>query len=132
MTTVDLAATIADLAGARPDIVVDGQSLVRVLDRPGTARRSGDTQLIQAGPLTHWSHPWFFRGVRTSRYTYVQYGDGFRELYDHRRDPAELRNVVRLPAYRAVVAELERRTDRLKTCRGRACNVRFGPAPRPG
>jgi hypothetical protein len=71
--------------------------------------------------------------VRTARYTYAHYdGNGFRELYDRRRDPAQLRNVARSPAYRAVVAELERRTRRLKTCTGQDCNVRFGPVPRPG
>ena len=130
MTMVDLAPTVLELAGAEADLVVDGQSLVRLLRSPGTARRRGDTQLIQAGPRPGRGRLWFFRGVRTARYTYAHYdGNGFRELYDRRRDPAQLRNVARSRAYRAVVAELERRTRRLKVCDGRACNVRFGRLP---
>ncbi|MET1059114.1 MAG: sulfatase/phosphatase domain-containing protein, partial [Nocardioides sp.] len=129
---VDLAPTLLELAGAEPDLVVDGQSLVPLLRAPRTARRHGDTQLIQAGPRPGLGPLWFFRGVRTDRYTYAHYdGTGFRELYDRRRDPAQLRNVARRPAYRAVVAELERRTDRLKVCEGEACNIRFGPVSRP-
>ena len=130
---VDLAPTILELAGAEADLVVDGQSLVRVLQAPGTVRRRGDTQLIQAGPRPGRGRLWFFRGVRTNRYTYAHYDAArFRELYDRNRDPWQLRNVARAPAYRAVVAELERRTRRLKVCEGQACNVRFGPMPRPG
>jgi len=133
VTMVDLAPTILELARAEADLVVDGQSLVPLLRAPRTARHQGDTQLIQAGPRPRRGPRWFFRGVRTARYTYAHYdGNGFRELYDRRRDPAQLRNVARSPAYRAVVAELERRTRRLKTCTGQDCNVRFGPVPRPG
>jgi N-acetylglucosamine-6-sulfatase len=128
---VDLAVTILDLARAEADLVVDGQSLVRLLRAPGTARHRGDTQLIQAGPRLGRGPRWFFRGVRTTRYTYARYGTGrFRELYDRRRDPAQLRNVARSRSYRAVVAELERRTRQLEDCEGRACNVRFGRMPR--
>lgn len=127
---VDLAPTILELANGSADLIVDGQSLVRLLRAPGTARRRGDTQLIQAGPRLGRGPLWFFRGVRTARYTYAHYDDGgFRELYDRRRDPAQLRNVARSRSYRAVVAELERRTRQLKDCEGQACNVRFGRLP---
>jgi arylsulfatase A-like enzyme len=33
-------------------------------------------------------------GVRTERYTYVRYQDGFQELYDLRSDPWQLANVA--------------------------------------
>ncbi len=44
-------------------------------------------------------------GLRTATYLYVDYGDGSRELYDIRRDPYELDNLARRPAY----APIERR-----------------------
>lgn len=132
VSMVDLAPTVLELAGAEADLVVDGHSLVPLLQSPGKARRHGNTQLIQAGPRPGRGPLWFFRGVRTARYTYARYpGNGFRELYDRRRDPAQLRNVARRPAYRAVVAELERRTKQLKVCEGQACSVRFGRMPKP-
>ena len=35
-----------------------------------------------------------YDGVRTSRYSYVQYGTGERELYDLRHDPDEVHNLA--------------------------------------
>ena len=35
-----------------------------------------------------------YDGVRTSRYTYVQYATGERELYDLRHDPDEVHNLA--------------------------------------
>jgi hypothetical protein len=59
--------------------------------------------------------------VRSRSFVYVRYRDGFTELYDRRRDPAQLRNVAGEPAYRGVVAEYAQRLDRLTGCSGRAC-----------
>lgn len=80
-----------------------------------------------------------FRGVRTSRYTWVVWWDGFEELYDHARDPYELDNLtgrrgrVREPAYQVVRDELRRRYLRLRSCAGyQDCERRaFGPEPLP-
>ena len=50
-----------------------------------------------------------FQALRTTRWLYVEYQNGWRELYDLRRDPYELLNVVRDPAHAAVRATLARR-----------------------
>ena len=51
--------------------------------------------------------------ARSTRYLYVQYGTGVRELYDLKRDPYELRNVVRKPSYASVVQRMAVRDHQL-------------------
>ncbi len=50
------------------------------------------------------------RSVRTERWRYTEWAEGRegRELYDHRDDPGELRNLAADPAYREAVEELSR------------------------
>lgn len=126
---VDLAPTFAALAHARPLVRVDGHSML------GYARYNAPQRdrsvLVQAGAWVSHS-PWLFRGVRTDRYTYVHWTEGFVELYDRRRDPFELRNLRRNPRYAAIRRALDRRTRLLATCSGDSCRSRFGPLPRPG
>jgi arylsulfatase A-like enzyme len=60
-----------------------------------------------------------YDGVRTSRYTYVRYTSGDRELYDLVRDPDEVHNLAgtRPTLERALAA----RIDDLRHCEARAC-----------
>jgi hypothetical protein len=92
-----------------------------------------DAVLIQGGPRfpreDEWG--WLYRGVRTARYTFLRYGNGQEELYDHDVDPNELNNVAGDPAYTAVQNELTSRMDALVNCRGNSCNRVFGPVPDP-
>ncbi len=60
-----------------------------------------------------------YDGVRTSRYAYVQYGTGERELYDLRHDPDEVRNLAGTRP--AVERQLGRRISELRRCGGRGC-----------
>ena len=130
---IDLAPTFAALADATPQIPVDGHPLV--LRRTGSNATDQRTLLVQAGvsDLEKFPTGWWFRGVRTPRYTYVHWEkSGFVELYDRRRDAYEIDNVAASPAYRAVRRELARRTRVLGTCSGASCDRDFGPMPGPG
>ncbi|HZO34400.1 MAG TPA: sulfatase/phosphatase domain-containing protein, partial [Gaiellaceae bacterium] len=51
--------------------------------------------------------------VQTKRYLYVEYRNGWRELYDLRRDPWEMNNVFRTASYRSVEATLHLLVRRL-------------------
>ena len=62
------------------------------------------------------------RGLRDTRFTFVQYASGDLELYDDRADPSQLRNAVCGPA-RARLPDLRRQAAALTTCRGAACRA---------
>lgn len=132
VTLADLAPTIVSLAGATPGRRMDGRSFDAVLH--GHRVRWRDTQLIQTG---RHSSPgdraaWAFRGVMTSRYTYMRrVADGAPFLYDRRVDPFETTDVAAQPRYRHILAALSHRTDVLIHCAGATCNRRFGPVPPP-
>ncbi len=130
--TVDIAPTIAAAAGATPTLTTDGRNLLPVARGDASSWHS---LLIQAGrePRVATSGDWFFRGVRTPRYTYVTYpGTRERELYDRLTDPHQLVNVAPSPRYREVRAELARRLEILGPCKGAACRQPFAPLPLPG
>jgi arylsulfatase A-like enzyme len=128
---IDLAPTFAALAHATPQVTVDGQPIVV---RDGLGRKPPDrTLLIQAGVTNLSRSPdgWWFRGVRTRRYTYVAWTSGFRELYDRRRDPYELRNLAGHARYAKIQHALSRRTTALGSCAGDACRRVFPDLPAP-
>jgi len=60
-----------------------------------------------------------YDGVRTSRWVYVQYATGERELYDLRHDPDELHNLAGTRP--ALERTLARRVAQLRRCGGAGC-----------
>jgi arylsulfatase A-like enzyme len=54
-----------------------------------------------------------YRGVRTSRHTYVRTIDRPWLLYDNQEDPYQMRNLVDEPAHRGLAAQLESRMQGL-------------------
>jgi arylsulfatase A-like enzyme len=117
---VDIASTVAALAGVRPGIPQDGRSLLpflRAKDPPwrvdGLVEYRGPGQLRRGGPPP-------FRAVRTRRFLYVAYDNGWRELYDMRRDPWQLDNVADTRRYTSTQAYLARRLAALAQAPARA------------
>ncbi len=98
---LDVYPTLADLARLPAPATLEGRSLVPLLKNP-------------AAP---WPHPAFTqirqgRSIRTEAWRYTEWGvngaDGV-ELYDHRHDPLESRNLAKEPSHAGVVAELRAR-----------------------
>jgi N-acetylglucosamine-6-sulfatase len=109
----DLAPTITQVAGAKPGLEIDGDSLLPAAEHPRKER--GRELLIQAAD---------FHGIRTQRYVYVEYKTGERELYDLDQDPYELQNVADDPGYDRVRARLALRLQKLDQCKGESCRLR--------
>lgn len=131
VSMVDVAPTLVDAGNALATRRMDGESMLSVA-RDNAPRAT--THLIQGGPrsIREVRVGWFYRGVRTERYTYIRYAlTGFVELYDRAADPGQLRNVARLPAYAGVLAEMQRRAAVLQPCSGLACRIDFGADPAP-
>jgi arylsulfatase A-like enzyme len=100
---VDLAPTLAELAGAPPPPGSDGRSLVRVLD--GTDREPRDAFFFEAFA---WPKL-YFAGVREAGWKYVEYQYGEQELYDLVSDPYELENIAHAPESAERLARMQLR-----------------------
>jgi N-acetylglucosamine-6-sulfatase len=129
VSNVDFAPTLLDAASAKARRTLDGVSLlpaVRNPDRvPDRALAIEALAPLFQGeiPINAWDRPW--QGVRTDRYTYVIWTEtGELELYDRRTDPYQLENIAGDPAYAQVESRLAAKLERLRDCRGQACNVK--------
>jgi N-acetylglucosamine-6-sulfatase len=116
VSNVDLAPTMAALAGVRPPTRVDGRSLVPLL--AGSRSVSWRTSLLNEYVGDRVIPPWW--EVHTEDFAYVELATGERELYDltgvlGAADPLELTNRAGQPAYAAVQARLASDLARLKS-----------------
>lgn len=93
---LDLAQTVSDAAGT--PMTTDGHSLL------SSDRRDGF--VLEAAP-GYGGRP-AYCGWRTTRWMYVRYATGERELYDYAADPWETVNRIDDAAYADVVAQLDR------------------------
>jgi len=109
----DIAPTLIELAGGKPGPQIQGRSLLPLL----AGKRAGWRKSFL---VEYWSEnamPWLvgmtYKAVRTDRYKYIHWVNRGRsgeldELYDLDKDPYEIRNVIRRPAYRSLRKKLER------------------------
>jgi len=113
VSNVDLAATIADLAGVAPGLPQEGISLAPALRGEPLASRPG-VWIDWGGDITvpAWS------GVRTPRYTYVRNADGTEELYRDAADPLQLHNLAAVAASRPLLDRMRALTVSLAPSEG--------------
>ncbi|HEX9236495.1 MAG TPA: sulfatase, partial [Actinomycetota bacterium] len=125
---IDIAPTLAQLAGAQPTRPVDGDSLVPLLQGRHPPWRTAfveeflgpDQRRINGGPPP-------FVAVRTVRYLYVVYQPGWEELYDLSTDPYEVHNLVGQPGSFGLQRRLEAVLRRLLATGQRAPPPRARP-----
>jgi uncharacterized sulfatase len=117
---LDLYPTVADLCGLQADKRVQGKSLRPLLEAPdrpwanvaytqvdfGAATRDAT---FAGGKQKNAPARKIGRSVRTERFRYTEWngGEAGVELYDHDKDPKELTNLAKDPAYAAFVTELK-------------------------
>jgi N-acetylglucosamine-6-sulfatase len=121
----DISRTILDVAAIAPGKTQDGLSLYRLITDPGRVR----DVLIESNTVAGFHAP--YKGVRTSRYVYVENSTGELELYDLTIDPYQLENRVFDPAYAEPLAWLQARLAQLRDCRGASCRTSVGVPPPP-
>jgi N-acetylglucosamine-6-sulfatase len=126
-SNADLAPTILEVANVAPRLPQDGMSLFDVI---GSGDRPRDVLIENhiSNPTVGWTP---YMAVRTARYLYVEYSTGERELFDLQTDPYQLESRHAHPAYRDVLAWLDRRLDELRVCAGATCRASAGEPPAP-
>ncbi len=116
--SIDLAPTLIELAGATSDVLLDGRSLVPLLQ--GTTPTDWRTSfLVEYNTDTVFPRVknMGYRAVRTRRWKYIRYNDldGMDELYDLEADPYEMKNLVDdldlLEVRQRLAGEVERLLD---------------------
>jgi arylsulfatase A-like enzyme len=148
---IDLAPTFAAMAaGATPASFVDGRSFLPLAQDPASTTPWRNAYLVEhwrekdtsssaggapqePGDLDQSDQPVRtsraslsnipeYHGVRTSRYLFVEYSTGERELYDLQVDPYELHNIV-ATASPALVRALTAEVSALEHCAAASCRT---------
>ncbi|MFK8024581.1 MAG: sulfatase [Ilumatobacter sp.] len=109
---IDLAPTIADLAGATPLVTVDGQSLLDPI--------SPDRGLFFESKRDDPNEA-LWEGVRSDRFVLVE-AERRSLLWDMDLDPWQLNDLIDDPDYDAVQAALEAELDAVRDCSGVDCS----------
>jgi iduronate 2-sulfatase len=103
---LDLYPTLTELCGLPMPGGLSGRSLTPLL----------------ANPNARWDHPAYTvtrfqnklgRAVRTERWRYAEWEDGGAMLFDHAKDPRELKNLAGDPAFAKTVEEMKELLKRL-------------------
>ncbi|MFZ1465970.1 MAG: sulfatase-like hydrolase/transferase, partial [Anaerolineae bacterium] len=146
---VDLAPTLADIAGIEIPAYTDGRSLLPLLggSPPAAWRQAllfeqyvGDHHGLR-DPLGEppdpfdsprfQSAPLFYSGLRTADLKYIEYDTGERELYNLANDPFELENLA-ASADPTTLAQLAAWLSLLKGCAADTCrSLEMRPPPPP-
>ena len=114
----DIAPTLIQLAGGKPGPQIQGRSLLPLL----AGRRAGWRKSLLVEYWAENAMPWLigmtYKAVRTGRHKYIRWVNRGRngeldEFYDLDRDPYEIANVIKRPAYRALRDRLRRELRRL-------------------
>lgn len=98
--------TLVDLCGLPANTKLEGVGLRALLENPGAAWEN--VALSTLGQNNH--------AVRDRRWRYIRYADGSEELYDHKDDPNEWRNLAAkdpLPEHATVIKRLKARLPKI-------------------
>jgi arylsulfatase A-like enzyme len=105
----DLMPTLLGLCGTPIPKSVEGLDYSGYL-RGGASPGDGATVILCAAPFGEWDRRnggKEYRGVRTTRYTYVRDLQGPWLLFDDKEDPLQMRNLLGDPAHAAVQTEMD-------------------------
>ena len=105
------------------------EARVHVADKAGVNNLEQERDAIKSATNTNKAPA--YRSIRTDRYEYTIYANGQTELYDMKRDPAQLHSLAHDPRYRYVRKWLYNALVPLSACAGPSCRIELGPDPAP-
>lgn len=103
---IDYAPTFLEVAGVKIPKAIQGQSIKSILMNPTAPWRENLYYHYYENP--GWHNVPRHEGVRDKRYKLINfyYDDGYN-LYDLKKDPQEMRDVSKDPAYRAIMNKMK-------------------------
>jgi len=104
INTPDILPTLLGLAGLEIPKTVEGADLSELV-KGGGEMPDRAALIMSVSPFTGGLRE--YRGIRTSRYTYVKHLDGAWLLYDNQKDPWQMNNLAGKPEH----AELQRKME---------------------
>jgi arylsulfatase A-like enzyme len=110
---IDLASTISALAGVTPKLPQDGRSLVPFLEGENPSWRHSFLEEYLGKDLLQKSGPPPYVAVQNRRNLYVEYRNGWRELYNLKKDPWEMNNIAVDPLTHPLQSSLSANLSRL-------------------
>ena len=105
------------------------EARVHIAGRKGVDNLEQEPDAIKSATNTDTAPA--YRSIRTDRFEYTVYANGQTELYDMKRDPAQLHSLALDPRYRPVRKWLYAQLVPLSSCAGPSCRVELGPDPAP-
>ena len=135
VANIDLAPTLLEAGEATAGKSVDGRSLLRfarnpalrtkraILHETGGRRYAGPREQDERTNIRRpLKRVMSYKAIRTTRWLYIRWHDGSRELYDLRNDPDEMQSLHAGRAHRRIRHSLARRLRILARCSGQSCN----------
>lgn len=112
---IDLAPTLLELAGVTVPETMQGRSLLPLLDGRKQEWRSSVLIEYYTDKVFPRISQMGYKAVRNERWKYIHYLEleGMDELYDLKKDPYELKNVINQPHAKSSLASMQLELDRL-------------------
>lgn len=99
VSLIDLYPTFCDLVQIEKPVHLDGHSLLPILKDPAAPSTGPAVTTMNGGDKAAYA-------ARSEHWRYIRYPGGGEELYDHRNDPHEWKNLANDPAHAAIKQEL--------------------------
>ncbi|MBK9928077.1 MAG: sulfatase [Anaerolineales bacterium] len=99
VANIDIAPTIYELSKTKPPKVMDGLSLIPLLN--------GNTDWRTSILLEAWPERGHWTAVHTSDAVYIETDNDLSEFYDLKVDPYEMDNAINDPKYQSTINELK-------------------------
>ena len=115
ISNIDLAPTVLDLAGIKIPDEVQGKSFFENL-KGNTSTDWRQSMYYHYYEYPFWHHVQPHYGIRTDRYKLIHfyYDIDVWELYDLKKDPSELNNLISIESYQPLVEKLKEELYQLK------------------
>jgi arylsulfatase A-like enzyme len=110
---IDIAPTVSALTGVTPGLPEDGRSFAPFLHGQQVPWRHAFLEEYLGKDMLHKGGPPPYVAVQTRRSLYVEYKNGWRELYNLKKDPWEMNNIAVDPSVKPLEARLSATLHRL-------------------